>query len=1074
MSIFKETFKDGVKKQLKARQEAIVERTPSAIQYFNSRNAWIRMTSAVDVGGSGSELARSYVLLGGTLLNGKLRSGISTSGAYSVNSPGGNTHRLGIRPMPGITNIDVKSKSAYGSLREIVVNFYAWDLRQLEELEILYMRPGYSVMVEWGWAPYLDNGKKLSNDVQFVDDVLDGGPITKEQIWDKIYNKSAQDGNYDAIYGFVKNYSWSARADGGYDCSTTLITMGEILESLKVNYGPFVNKPPTESIFGKLNASYFGKNEITSKAYNQNIIAGICSELYLTLFDIEKIGNNEDKVFNGWNFYRFDITIEGKDKGNTITSKGAQIYITLKSFVDVLNKHVLLADKKAQKPVLELSVFCGKHNGGITTPLTCLGDIQQLSTDPSICQIKNTNWVDPKTNLGIDISGPDLATLKKIMETLSQDYWYDGFDKTQLGIIGNIYVNLDYIYSLVTNPSVEAQDKKEKNDVSLFDFIRNMMAGINTSIGNVANFGLFLDPVDSIARIIDVNYTGNRTEDWEKAVIIELQKLGSVVRSYKLESQIFPEQSTIIAIGAQAQGGALGEDVNTLVDFNQNLIDRIIPIKESPLSKAEPKSAEDIKKENEEKEKIRKENLSVLIDYISKIDADFWESKGDFDPGEGSKYSNALKDQINYYRSNTNTDNKNRAIIPTKLSLEMDGIGGIIIGNLFRIPDEILPRGYKGGGGVGPAKIAYAVTGIGHSIQNNDWVTRLDAQFIILDEPRGGISTADAKAIKAGNKAASSSSSSSGGSSNTGTSADGSSNTGTRESSKPRKTANCSKSIQVITQANAPGVNIPDRIPWATIKNQFPIVNGSIKALSVGTPLDGSNDFAYKMRSRKVASAPDRKINYIVLHYTVSNLTDPLFHYKNTWEVGEASSDFVIGRTGKIAGFKNFRNLRAWHYGSATWGGDINKESIGFEIESFGPIIYCQSTNKFINAYNQEMDKSEVALTPTYRGYNMWHALSNVQVSAIANLILALYNSGAISDKVQFVSGMKATGRYGILFPETGLTVKPAPGIITHGSGRQPSGKIDTFPQGNLRQMLDDLPNLVSTYTKTNINWVAQ
>jgi len=104
----------------------------------------------------------------------------------------------------------------------------------------------------------------------------------------------------------------------------------------------------------------------------------------------------------------------------------------------------------------------------------------------------------------------------------------------------------------------------------------------------------------------------------------------------------------------------------------------------------------------------------------------------------------------------------------------------------------------------------------------------------------------------------------------------------------------------------------------------------------------------------------------------------------------------------------------------------------------------------------------------------MWHALSNVQVSAIANLILALYNSGAISDKVQFVSGMKATGRYGILFPETGLTVKPAPGIITHGSGRQPSGKIDTFPQGNLRQMLDDLPNLVNTYTKTNINWVAQ
>ncbi len=68
----------------------------------------------------------------------------------------------------------------------------------------------------------------------------------------------------------------------------------------------------------------------------------------------------------------------------------------------------------------------------------------------------------------------------------------------------------------------------------------------------------------------------------------------------------------------------------------------------------------------------------------------------------------------------------------------MDGIGGMIIGNLFKIPDDLLPRGYKGGG-AGPKQIAYTVTGLGHSIQNNDWVTRVDSQFIILDEPRGAL-----------------------------------------------------------------------------------------------------------------------------------------------------------------------------------------------------------------------------------------------------------------------------------------------------------------------------------------------
>jgi hypothetical protein len=104
MSIFKDSFKQGVKDQLKARQEAILERTPQALQYYNSRNAWIRVTSSVNVGGS-SDLANKYVLQGGILdSNKKLRAGIGgTDSAYSNKSPDGKDYRLGIHPMPGIT-----------------------------------------------------------------------------------------------------------------------------------------------------------------------------------------------------------------------------------------------------------------------------------------------------------------------------------------------------------------------------------------------------------------------------------------------------------------------------------------------------------------------------------------------------------------------------------------------------------------------------------------------------------------------------------------------------------------------------------------------------------------------------------------------------------------------------------------------------------------------------------------------------------------------------------------------------------------------------------------------------------
>ena len=80
----------------------------------------------------------------------------------------------------------------------------------------------------------------------------------------------------------------------------------------------------------------------------------------------------------------------------------------------------------------------------------------------------------------------------------------------------------------------------------------------------------------------------------------------------------------------------------------------------------------------------------------------------------------------------------------------MDGIGGMVIGNLFKIPDEFLPRGYKGAGpgSPGPKKIAYAVTGLSHAVQNNDWTTTIESQFIIMDEPRG-MSPLEARKIRA-------------------------------------------------------------------------------------------------------------------------------------------------------------------------------------------------------------------------------------------------------------------------------------------------------------------------------------
>lgn len=742
MSIFKSTFSDSVKKQLSVRQQSIQRREVNDLQYFNARNSWIRMCSAVDVGGDGGKLAKENILQGGLLYNGKLRSGIGNTGSeqYSTVSPSGQPHRLGIRPMPGITNIEVKSKSAYGSLREVTVNFHCWDIKQLEDLELLYMRPGYTVLVEWGWAPFLDlNGNLQQTPPFYGDDFFKQGQ-SKEQIWKSLHEKASSTANYDALYGFVKNYSWKARKDGGYDCTTTIISIGEIMESLKVNY-----TPAESSIASSKNGLFYKRitgNQISQdviEAYSQNIIAGLAVELF-ELVKSRKTGeffsfNIKDNQFGGkkYQFYSTDIKISS-DEDNAFSKSDTQVYITLESFVEILNNYVLLqtidgSNKKV--PLAKISVNDSTITGK-GEALLCTANRFQLSTDPTICLIKNSLWADPLLSFGVN---GDYKRLKNIMISLPNNYefFYKNEPSTSLGVVGNIFINLNYIYKLCTDTNLEAQDRKEKRDIALVDFLKTLMNGISSSTGNVSTFDIFVDPLDSTARIIDVAFTGDgRDKIWEEAFKIEMHNTKSVVRNYSLESQIFPEQSTMISIAAQVQGGALGTDTSTLIDFNRGIVDRIIVEKNTPNS---PLYREDPAKEITERVKNLASNFNTLIQFIEKLDSKFLIFNDQYDPTKASSYSNALKDIINFFKIYFEDEGNNRAIIPTKLSIEMDGIGGLIIGNIFKIDPSLLPRGYKGEKGIGPEKLAYVVTGIDHSLNNNDWVTKITAQLIVLDKP---------------------------------------------------------------------------------------------------------------------------------------------------------------------------------------------------------------------------------------------------------------------------------------------------------------------------------------------------
>jgi hypothetical protein len=789
MSIFKNTFTNEVQNQLDKRQKALQKRSSNDIIYLNSRNSWVRMTSGVNVGGT-NELAKSYVMLGGVLNRDKsLRSGVGTNEkAYASGAPfiapyNNSTIKAGtagLKPMPGITSVDVKSKSAYGSLREVTVNFSCNNLQQLEDLELLYMRPGYTVLVEWGFSPYLDKAGDIQNSFNFYNKVLEG-TATIDQIFKDLFELSRKyDGNYEGHYGYVKNYNWTARMDGGYDCQTTILSVGELMESLVTSWTPMnvaelakdgLVVLPTAKIpkfdpygFANQNQSVFDPMQFANvtfldiggevakrgQNYSKSILTGTLYELYRHCFDsIQKATFNFVAYPGGkTDYHLFAYKAATPPSTDSIVDGGVEAYITLESFVKLLNKHVVTATSNKEynniKPFTELSVFPNTYdpaNANTTGSLLCLAHPLQVSVDPSVCLITSPIWAGGVTftNISSDKSKstkslPEIPVLK----ALKQDFRYKGDYRNELGNIGNIYLNINRLHQLSTDPRLITSDQELK----LYDFLKTILKEVQTSIGSVNTFDIHIDPVDSVARIIDFNYVDDKKRPVD-AFQIEVANLNSTVRSYSLQSQIFPNQSNLIALGAQLDGAGNQSSQNaTLIDFNKDVEDRIVPKKLPSVSGKYANVNDANNVANENALKAVKANISTSIEKIGELlvpnasaqPSTTVTTPGTATPTSSNEYKSSLSNLIRYFQGITDSTTKNRGIIPVKISLTMDGIGGLIIGHLFKIPADLLPRGYKFSSG-SKSKLLQIITGISHKISGGDWTTTIDALNIIATEP---------------------------------------------------------------------------------------------------------------------------------------------------------------------------------------------------------------------------------------------------------------------------------------------------------------------------------------------------
>jgi len=278
MNIFGEGLPEQIIGQINRRQQTYGSgyvdgkiRLPEEILVLNANTGWIKLLSSFNIPSLetkainnpsikqlnlvGDALAKTYVLFNGTEgSTERLRSGVSNE-----NSFGGDNYAYGIggtdfglNPMMGITSMTVNHENR-GSLRRAVVKIRAHNKVQFEIIDVLYLRLGFQVLLEWGNSIYINNKDKYesSNNWSLADDFLNGKGNVKnpppdegekfkyfnyDDFLQRIHqNRLDSQGNYDAMFAKVTNFHWSVNKDGSYDIEVNLASIGDIIESLKVN-----------------------------------------------------------------------------------------------------------------------------------------------------------------------------------------------------------------------------------------------------------------------------------------------------------------------------------------------------------------------------------------------------------------------------------------------------------------------------------------------------------------------------------------------------------------------------------------------------------------------------------------------------------------------------------------------------------------------------------------------------------------------------------------------------------------------------------------------------------------------
>lgn len=679
-NIIGEPIKPIIGEQVRLRQliqgsgynENSISRSPEVLNFLNNKNSWIKLASGVSLDNDqrlkdiakfetsnyftendiasllGPELAKNYILFNSTqgLTKGAeeiTEGGVTTqtraaiystrSGVRSTNSWEGSNNKMyggmggnsrGLQPVPGITGISVESINR-GSIRKATVTLKAFNKFQFGIIEILYLRLGYLMMLEWGWDKYIDsvdeNNKPIIKNVESTiienDWFKNQGTSQLEMLQNINIYVDRYKGNYQGFFGKVNNFTWTLNADNTYDITVNLISLGSVIESLQV----VVPTPPIPS------AEMKKRTEALRKIYQiqssekegdddpgetNSVITNLGSDRLsqyiaqtIETFFTQKLQNNKD-------FCYLPNLIGAYDKSNqkadaTVNRDkvpvSSKYYIRFGKLLEIIENNVIF--RIVNGPTSSESSITFEKSSKFTRVNY---EPNLIPLDPSIAVFKPVFTAE----LGITdtINVPAMKSLKDFVVENDNVYY---------GELMNIYLNLDWVSKTLSS------NKNEKNELDLFNFMQKLLGGIDKCMGNVTSLTTsikndkevyFLDenPIPGY----DVVYPPKNGEVEFNIIGYTPNSGSSFVTDFNFQTKITPKLMTQISIGATAAGSQQNSiDAVGYKTWNKGLTNRYEEKYENgPLSKYIPPTAEKAETETEAYYRVRFEKFAKEAQYV--------------------------------------------------------------------------------------------------------------------------------------------------------------------------------------------------------------------------------------------------------------------------------------------------------------------------------------------------------------------------------------------------------------------------------------------------------------------------